>query len=256
MSRAAEQAREFRKFVEQERLNEDREQYRLYTEQFDREQEGVPKVRRAEPVSFDVWRSAIPEEMRKSDNAILRGLVASTNSSFRQLNTIAVDRLQSAELSNEELEFLGFDPNDRFISAEAELSVPAIRLAFDEFKATEPRYSFREHYGTVTDFLYRNRLFPSIRHLALVFNHLFDLHLLPEPQEPEPEQETRIEDAVDPDPETQRAKRRQDYYSKPVIEFAGKKYTEADLDRMSSEEYARVAGVPRVSGWIEPTITL
>lgn len=246
MSREAASRREFREFVEGERKRENHEQYEKYLQTCSKEE--------IEPVSFDEWLTAIPEEFREIENSELRATIATANSTFKRLNQIAVDRLVSAELTDAELALLGLGSVERVSLPDAELSIGAIRLAFDTFAANEPRYDFKTHYQALADFLYRNRLNPTAAAIRTVFSHLYDLHLLPEPEPAEPKVAAERQANFEPeeDDEAARVRKRNEYRTKPVLTFAGKTYTSADIDALSAEEYAKIAGVARFSGWLEP----
>jgi hypothetical protein len=247
MSREAEARREFREFVEGERKRENQQQYEKYLQTCSKEE--------IEPVSFDEWLAAIPEEFREIENPELRATIATGNSAFKRLNQIAVERLVSAELSDAELALLGLGNVERVSLPDAELSIGAIRLAFDMFAAQTPEYDFKTHYQTLADFFYRNRLNPTATALRIVFFDLRDLFLLPEPEpevEPVPETKRRVSLEPEEDEQTARIKKCNEYRTKPVLTFAGKTYTSADIDALSAEEYAKIAGVARFSGWLEP----
>jgi hypothetical protein len=150
-------------------------------------------------------------------------------------------------------------------------SVAGKRMSLDKAKdfaakeATKFRESceeFREKFNTpenrdaICNYLIVQEVaIPDVECFRLGFERLRDLGLLTEI----PVQETFIP-IVEPeqtaDPEEERERKRQEYFTKPVVNFAGKGYSQAELDRLSSSEYRRVCGLygerlPRFSNVIQ-----
>src|SRR5579864_2855368 len=184
-------AREYRAFMreeaEKQRLAEDRAEHEKYVAEIEREQRGCAPAEKIQPLSFEEWRKFIPAELQNAPAAV-RGAAASTKSTMTRLLTVAFDRIKTGELSDDELAVLGFDPEDRVFIPEAQLSIPMIVDIFNRFAQREPRYVRKLHYKAITDFLSRNNLVPSEKHVALAFNHLLGVSAIAAP-EPEPEPE-------------------------------------------------------------------
>jgi hypothetical protein len=200
-----------------------------------------------DPLSFEQWRSHIPEDLKDASPAI-RGTAASANSNLQRLTRVAVARIKNAALTDEELTVLGFDPEDRVIIPEL-LSIPGIADAFKHFARNEPRYVTDLHYFAISDFTVRNKLFPSDNHIRLTFNHLWDLHLLPEPapepQRPEGVNELGVNLNIDRDPELEARisarKRLEDYATRVIMRGPdGREYCQRDLDRLGADETLKV----------------
>jgi len=239
-SRDLEQRRERQQFAEDERRRENEQYYRKYAQDCKREQ--------IEPVSFDEWQQAIPEEFRTNENAELRAALANASSNFRRVNKIAVDRLLGSELTDDELSLLGFPP-DRVLVPDVEVSVPAVVLAFNQFAAQEPKYCFRAHYHAISEFIVRNKLEPTAANIARVFDILDSLHLLPEP-EPEhvPESEPKVNLAIKPDPEIEKQKAWERYVTETVVidGETGEGWSQYRLDRADSKTFQRLMRLPRL----------
>lgn len=237
--------KERRAWMEQERENENRKEYERYLAQEKNANSKVPPAHRVEPASYSEFRKAMPDDEPAS---LIRGSVASSVLSLRRLGKVAIDRIMNAELSDEELRILGFDPEDRVVIPEA-LSIPGIADAFKHFAKSEKRYVADLHYFPISDFTVRNKLFPSDRHIALTFNHLYDLHLLPEPVEPERpsglnEHGVNLTIRRDPELEAKLAvqKRRAEYGTKIVATGPdGRQYTQYQIDNvLTADESLRV----------------
>jgi hypothetical protein len=236
------EAREYREFVAAEEKEthdrEDRAEYAKY--------ENEMRQNRTDPLSFEQWRSYVPEELKNAD-AVTRGAAASAFSTFSRLNSVVVDRIRNGELTNDELQVLGFDPSDRVFAAEA-LSVPAIAADLQQFAKSESRYLPKIHGPAISEFFGRNKLFPSNDHIRRVFCLLFDLHLLPEPPEPEPER-PKVNLEIERDPVLEARKRREKYEREVVVTDPenGKGWTAYMLDHVAdSETYRRLMRIPRV----------
>jgi hypothetical protein len=201
-----------------------------------------------EILQFEDWRRHVPEELKDAD-PVLRGVAASTKAHLQRLARVAVDRIANAALTDEELTVLGFDPEDRVIIPEL-LSIPGIADAFKHFAKNEPRYVTDLHYFAISDFTVRNKLFPSDDHIRLTFNHLWDLHLLPEPEpereRPEGVNEHGVNLTIQRDPELQaaleRKKNREEYGTKIVATGPdGRQYTQFQIDQvLTADESLRV----------------
>jgi hypothetical protein len=200
-----------------------------------------------EILQFEDWRRHVPEELKDAD-PVLRGVAASTKAHLQRLARVAVDRIANAALTDEELTVLGFDPEDRVIIPEL-LSIPGIADAFKHFAKNEPRYVTDLHYFAISDFTVRNKLFPSDNHIRLTFNHLWDLHLLPEPapepQRPEGVNELGVNLNIDRDPELEARisarKRLEDYATRVIMRGPdGREYCQRDLDRLGADETLKV----------------
>lgn len=244
-------ARERREWIKQEFENENRQQYEKYLKQEQSANSKVAPAHRVEPASFEEFSKAMPEGEPDAD---VRGLTASSVVTLRRLGKVAIDRISSAELSDEELTLLGYDPEDRVVIPEA-LSVPGIADAFRHFAKSEKRYVADLHYFPISDFTVRNKLFPSDNHIRLTFNHLWDLHLLPEPRpEPQPERpegtnEYGVNLIIERDPVLEARQRREKYEREIVVidPENGKGWTEYQLDHLAdSETYRRLLRIPRV----------
>ncbi len=243
-------ARERREWIESEekrvRDKEDRGEYQKYV----RELRGSG----IEPLNFDEWRSHIPEDLRDAA-PIIRGAAASAKSNLQRLARVAVERVKNSELTDEELELLGFDSQNRMDIPEL-LSAPGIAMSFQHFAKQESRCNLKLHFQPMADFLSRNNLFPSDDHIKLAFNHLHDLHLLPEPPTPKPEpqrpegvNEYGVNLVIERDPALEARQRREKYEREVVVVDPenGKGWTEYQLDHLAdSETYRRLLRIPRV----------
>lgn len=249
-------AREFREFVreeeEKQRVNEDAEEYQKYVAQVKSEQQRLAPAERIKPLTFSKWRECIPAELRDAP-PVVRGGAATATACMRTLATVAIDRLKRAELTDQELATLGFDPEGRMLLPEVELSVPVLVDIFTKFNEREPRYRKPLHYGPITDFLLRNNLILSERNVELIFNHLLGVGAiaLPEP-EPEPVRPTGVNEfgvnlSMAPNPEVEKRKQWERYTTAVVCTDpeTGKGYTEYMLDRVDSENYRRLMRIPR-----------
>jgi len=225
---------------QKQREHEDQEQYLIYLNSM--RDSGLP------PLSIEEWRKFVPDEL-KNQSAAVRAAAASANSTWNRLVTTTAEMVAKQALSDETLADLGFDPHDRVTNADLELSVAAIRATFEKWVPTESRYDFKTHYATLSDFLVRNRLYPSWDHVARSFNLLWNMCLLAPKPEPEPE---RVNLSIEPDPELERQKRLRDYEEKPVVRQAGRDYSQRDLDLLPADEYLRVMRVRRFHGVLAP----
>lgn len=250
--REYQQARERRAWIAEEarkqREAEDREEYIKYVNELESQQRQSARAERIEPLTFEKWRRCIPEELKDAP-ASLRGAAASLNSNTSRILNIAFDRLKNGELTDEELHTLGFDPDDRVLFPEAQLSQPVIVDVFNRFADREPRYVRTLHFEPIADFLSRNKLVPSERHVALTFNHLLGIGALSQP-EPEPEPaKPSINLQIEPDPELEAQKRREKYEREIVVidPETQKGWTAYQLDYFAdSETYRRLMRIPRV----------
>lgn len=170
--------------------------------------------------------------------------------------------MKSGKLTDEELQTLGFDLSDKIFSDD-QLSVPLVLDLFNRFRAREPRFRKSLHYKAITDFLLRNDLLPTERHLSLVWNTLLGIGAisLPEPERPEGVNEHGVNLNIDrsvmeSDPifqsaksELEKRKQRDRYETEVVVTDpeTGQGYTEYMLDRVDSETYRRLMRIPRIS---------
>jgi hypothetical protein len=201
-----------------------------------------------EILQFEDWRRHMPEELKDAD-PVLRGVAASAKAHLQRLARVAVDRIKHAALTDDELAALGFDPSNRMDVPEL-LSAPGIAMAFEHFAKQDSRCNLKVHFQPMGTFLSTNNLFPSDDHIRLVFNHLYDLHLLPEP-EPEPERNPELNqfgvnlNIEQQDPEVQAridARKRLEEYATRVIMRGpdGREYCQRDLDRLGADETLKV----------------
>lgn len=244
--------REFREFVIEEEKkqleSEERAEHAKFVTELESQQRHCAPAERVEPLSFEEWRKFIPEEM-KNEPASLRGAVATANYTMSRLKNVAVERLKSGKLTDEELQSLGADLSDKLFS-EDQLSVPLVLDLFNRFRAREPRFRKSLHYKIMTDWLLRNDLLPTDRHLLLVWNTLLGIGALslPEP-EPQPEsRSTKVNLSIEPDPAIEAQKRWEKYTTEIVVTCpdTGIQYTQYALDRVSSELYRKLLRIPRV----------
>jgi len=237
---------ERRKWLEEEFENENRQQYEIYVAQEKDANSKVAPAHRVAPASFEEFRKAMPDGELDPN---IRGAVASSVVGLRRLGAFAIDRIRNAELSDPELEALGFDISDRTI-IEGFLNIPGVVMAFNAFADSEPRYIRELHFPVVAEFISRNGLFPSDRHIALTWSHFHDLNLLPEP-EPESEVNPELNQfgvnlGIERDPvlEAKLAaqKARDDYGTKKIYRGAdGSEYTQYELDHvLTADESLRV----------------
>src|SRR5579864_3874293 len=183
--------KEFREFVKEEERKEreaaDRAEYKKYVEEIEAEQRRCSPAERIEPLTFDQWRKFIPEELKDAPAAV-RGAAAIARSTMTRVLKVGFDIIKAARMSDEDLSVLGFDIDDRIIIPEAQLSIPVIVDVFRQFAKSEPLYRQKLHFDAIADFLTRNRLVPSQKHVSLAFKYLLGTHAIAAP-EPEPEPE-------------------------------------------------------------------
>jgi hypothetical protein len=238
------EAKERRAWIEQERENENRQQYEKYVAQERGANSKVAPAHRVEPAPYSEFRKAMPDDQ---PDANIRGLMASSVVGLRRLGGFAIDRIKNAELSDPELEALGFRTSDRMVIPEL-LSAPGIAMAFEHFAKQDSRCDLKLHFHPMGDFLTRNNLFPSDEHIRLTFNHLWDVHAIepaPEPERPEGVNEYGVNLGIERDPELEARisarKRLEDYATKVIMRGQdGKNLTQRDLDRLSADETLKV----------------
>jgi hypothetical protein len=129
------------------------------------------------------------------------------------------------------------------------LSAPGIAMSFEHFATQDSRCNLKVHFQPMAEFLTRNNLFPSDDHIRLVFNHLHDLHLLPEPEpEPEPNPElngfgVNLNIERDPVLEARISARKllEEYATRVIMRGPdGREYCQRDLDRLGADETLKV----------------
>jgi hypothetical protein len=238
--------KERRAWMEQQLENENREQYEKYVAQENSANSKVAPAHRVAPASFEEFRRAMPDGEPDPD---IRGAVASSVVGLRRLGAFAIDRINNAVLSPEELAALGFDPENRMDIPEL-LSAPGIAMQFENFAKQDSRCNLKVHFQPMADFLTRNNLYPDSEHIRLIFSHLHLLNLLPEP-EPEPEPHPELNSygvnlgiARDEALEAKLAaqKQREDYGTKKLYRGPdGSEYTQYEIDHvLTADESLRV----------------
>lgn len=234
---------------QQKREAEDQQNYQVYVSQM-REQ-------RVEPIPFEKWRSLIPEEFRSAD-AKARGALASSRASWRQLVNMTAERLKQ-HLTDDEFEELGFE-GER-IHGVFEVSEFALRDAMQAFIAAEPRFNRDLHLEVLSEFIAKQGIDPtSATNLRVAFDLLVKMNMLPEaPEQRVEEQRSALNGVnlrVEPDPEIERRNRLRDYEEKEIARYAGKSYTQRELDQLDSETFARIVRLRRFTGWLPPSANL
>lgn len=114
-----------------------------------------------------------------------------------------------------------------------------------KFKANTPEfYPSNKNIRTLLDYLLQQNVYIADEAtFRAAFERLRSLGLLEErPTEPEPVTVMQSE-TQQSDPDAERERKRQEYFTKPVVNYAGKDYSQADLDRLSADEYRRVVGL-------------
>lgn len=134
--------------------------------------------------------------------------------------------------------------------------------ANEAVKFRESCEEFREKFNTpenrqaICDYLIAQEVaIPDAACFQFSFERLRDLGLLTE-KPVEPAAAPTVEPEPVADSQEKRERKRQEYFTKPVLNFAGKDYSQADLDRLSADEFRKVAGLygenlPRFSNVIQ-----
>lgn len=241
---------EHREFVQQEerrrRDHEDHVEYAQYVEQVESEQRRCAPAQRIEPLTFEEWRTFIPEELKDAPAAV-RGTAATNKALWRVLSRSVKAEVESGVLEDQKLSQLGFDIRKRPTQQNFELEFTPFSLGalFEKLRKRDSRFVPTLHVQPVCEFLVRNRLMFGGNHPDLAFNILWNFGIIGPTVEPESQPEGAnqfgVELRVEHDPAVEARKRREAYGTKIVATGPdGHQYTQFQLDRLPADEVLRV----------------
>jgi len=142
------------------------------------------------------------------------------------------------------------------LSAAKEFAAKEARRFYDTCEEFRERFNTPDNRDAICNYLIVQEMaIPDVECFRVAFERLRDLGLLTE-NAVEPQPTPAIEPGETPDPEQERERKRQEYFTKPVLNHTGKDYSQAELDRLSADEFRRVAGLygdnlPRFSNVIQ-----
>jgi len=249
-AREVQAARERRQWIDAENMRvreqEDRAEYATYVQQMQQE--------RLNPLSFEEWRIFIPQEFQDKPPAV-RGGLASATSTWNQTVGTMRDMVANQPLPDDLLADLGFDIRERFANVAMEVNELGIRAVFEKWIPTEPRFDKSLHIDKLADFLTRNRLFPTLDHIARAFQLLWNMAIFPPKPEPEPAparpdglNEYGVNLQIEPDPAIE-ARKREKYETEVVVidPETGRGWTAYQLEHQAdAEKYRRLMKIPRL----------
>lgn len=231
--------REFRAFAhaeaERQRRAEDLAEYKKYCQLVENEQERVPPAHRITPLGFEDWRMFAPQDQ---PDPTLRGSLT-TNAAL--LSTTRADEAHAVKAGRP-------DPAFKIPESAKALRMPILqakeftRQQAEIFVANTPEYfPSRENFAAISKYLNENGLvIPNAECFRRAWLRLRELGMIQE--RPAPAQELPLQPEAEPTPEEIRQKRCDDYYNKVVVTdpVTRKSYTEAELDRLSADEYKKL----------------
>lgn len=238
--------RELREFQAEEarrdRETEDRAAYQSYLDTLAAEQERIPKAYQLEPVSWEEFRSNMPDE---SDQAV-RGLVAARNVLTKQHVAHYRSKVASESLTDDDLLELGFDLSKRPADG-SEVDAVFLRQAYSSFQAVQKEYSHDAHFDALSRFVDTYHLAPTFRNLQGGFSVLWHLGLV-QPAAPKPAPDPSLNRhgvnlRIAPNPEVEREQARKRYREEVVIVDPrdGKGFTQYQLDNcVDADTYKRL----------------
>jgi hypothetical protein len=251
-------------YEREQQLKENRIAYERYLQTFTDAGRAAPAWE-VPPLSFEEWERLLPENEL---NPELRGSIASFKAFVNKTAIAARDLVAgSRALTDEELQFLGFNTDERVDYPDIQVSTRERKAILHQFARQDDRFNAHLHLQPVTDFLTRNRLAVTLDHFRKAFNLLLGMAVLPAPPEPvalpEPPAPGLNKYGINLEidrgsPEEQRQKERERYTTEIVVTdpLDGTTYTEYQLDRADAETYRRLVfgelGRPTVRNVISP----